>query len=71
MGKLPRIANITCSRLQFQPGDRVLVRSFHPLTYDEERRLRRSIIKWAGCEVEALIYCGSEMEITVEKSCLR
>ena len=63
----PRIADIQCSRIQFQPGDRVLVRSYHNLSKDQVRRLRKSIQKWAGCEVEVLIYNGMEMEIAVEK----
>jgi len=67
MSKLPRIADVKCQRLQFQPGDRVLVRSNHKLTVDEERKLRRSIVKWAGGEVEVLIYCILDVEVWVER----
>jgi hypothetical protein len=67
MGVAPRIADVQCSRLTFQPGDRILVRSHHRLDRDQERRLRSSIVKWAGCEVEVLIFCLLDMDIEVEK----
>ncbi len=63
----PRIADVQCSRLQFQPGDRILVRSHHRLNADDERKLRRSIQKWAGEPVEIFIYCVLDHEIEVEK----
>jgi hypothetical protein len=63
---LPKIADVQCRRIQFQPGDRVLVRVYTRLDNDHKKRLRRSIQKWAGCEVEVLIYNGMEMEISVE-----
>ena len=63
----PRLADVQCSRLQFQPGDRILVRSYHKLDVSETRKLRKTIEKWAGVSVEVLIYDGTEMEITVEK----
>jgi hypothetical protein len=50
--RMPRIAEVQCSRLQFQPGDRVLARTTHRLDPAEQRKLRKSILRWAGCEVE-------------------
>lgn len=67
MTQIPRIADVKCSRLQFQPGDRILVQAHHKLTKDELRKLRKSIQKWAGCEVEVLIYCPLDYDITIEK----
>ena len=63
----PRLADVRCTRLKFEPGDRILVRSFHRLTPDEERKLRRTIQRWAGVEVEVLIYSTQDCEIEVEK----
>jgi len=63
----PRIADVQCERLQFQPGDRILVRSHHRLSYDQEKKMRKSIQKWAGCEVEVLIICLLDMDIDIEK----
>ena len=65
--RMPRLAEVQCSRLQFQPGDRVIVRTTHRLDAGQQRKLRRSILKFAGVEVEVLIYCMTDMEITVEK----
>lgn len=65
--QIPRIADVKCSRLKFEAGDRILVQSRHKLTYDEQKKLRRSIQKWAGCEVEVLIYCPLDYDITIEK----
>lgn len=67
MGVVPRLADVQCSRLTFEPGDRVLVRSYHKLSKDEKRKLRRTIRKWAGCEVEVLIYDANVMEVQVEQ----
>lgn len=62
----PRIADVRCQRLKFQPGDRILVRTTIRLEPDQQRRLRKSIIKWAGCEVEVLIYSALDMDIRIE-----
>jgi hypothetical protein len=67
MAQMPRVANIQCSRLKFQPGDRILVKSFHRLDADQQRRLKRSICKWAGCEVEVLIICTADMDIEIDR----
>ncbi len=65
--RAPRLAEVQCTRLQFQPGDRVMARTIHRLTPEEQKKLRRMIVKWAGVEIEVLIYCMADMEITVEK----
>jgi hypothetical protein len=65
---LPRVANIDCSRIGFQPGDRVLVKCFHRLDSDQERKMRQTICRWAGCEVEVLIVCTQDMDLTIEHS---
>jgi len=63
MPKGPRIADVSCLRLRFEPGDRILVRTNHRLSNDEQKKLRKTIQKWAGCEVEVLIYCLLDMDI--------
>jgi len=67
MGVVPRLADVNCHRLVFQPGDRLLVETTHRLNHEECNRLRRTIQKWAGCEVEVLIYCIQDMKITTDK----
>jgi len=60
----PRIADVQCSRLQFQPGDRVLVKSTHRLGVDVQKKLRRSIQRWAGCEIR--IFFVNVMDFDLE-----
>ncbi len=66
MGVRPRIADVQCSRLVFQPGDRILVRVYHKIDKDQMRKLRKSVTKWAGCDVEVLIINALDMDIEVE-----
>lgn len=65
--KQPRIADVRCERLRFEPGDRILVRVHHRLDADARKKLTATIRSWAGCEVEVLVYCSLDMEINVEK----
>ena len=66
---LPGIANVQCSRLRFEPGDRVIVRTISRLDNDQKKKLKKSITKWAGAEVEILIVCLLDFDIEVEKKC--
>ena len=66
MSVRPRLADVRCSRITFQPGDRVLVRSHHRMDEEQKRRLKKSIVKWAGCSVEVYIYCVLDMEVEIE-----
>jgi len=66
--KRPLLADVKCSRIQFQPGDRILVRTYQNLDAEQKRKLRATIVKWAGVEIEVLIYSSTEMEIQVDKS---
>ena len=63
----PRLADIQCKKLRFQAGDRLLVRTTHRLEPYEEKRLRQSIQKWAGVELEVMIYCMKDVQIDVEQ----
>lgn len=70
MALRPRIADVHCSPLRFQPGDRLLVRTTHHLDEEQKRKLARSIRKWADCEIEIFIYCIQDMEIKVDKKAM-
>lgn len=63
----PKIADVQCSRLTFQPGDRIIVRVQVRLDADQKKKLRKSIRKFAGCEVEVLIINVMDMEIEIQK----
>jgi hypothetical protein len=66
-GVRPQLADIKCSRITFQPGDRILVRVYHKFDDSEKEKLKKSITKWAGCEVEVLIYDATLMDISVDR----
>lgn len=64
MAVTPRLADVKCSRLCFQPGDKVLVKVYHSLTKEETNRLKKTVEKWAGDYVEVLIVDATKMEVT-------
>lgn len=64
---LPTLAELKCNRIHFDPGDRVLVRVFQPLSKEQTIALRRSVEKWAGDAVEVLIVDTSKMEVEIER----
>lgn len=66
----PKIAEIQCYRVQFEPGDRILVRVHHRLDRDQKASLIRSVKKWAGTDVEVLIVDTTQMEISIEQSAI-
>lgn len=68
MARRPGLADVQCSRLVFEPGDRVIVRHFGKLDSDQRRKLRKTIERWAGVDVEVLIVDTSRMEVRVEKN---
>ena len=67
MNQKPNIVEVKCTRLQFQPGDRVLVRVFSDVTPDQKKRIRDTVCKWAGCDIEVFVYNAFRMEISVEQ----
>ena len=62
----PRLADVQCSRLRFQPGDRVIVRVYRPISDEQTKKLRRTVERWAGDQVEVLVINALEMSIGVE-----
>lgn len=68
MAVIPRLADVQCSRLRFESGDRIIVRSFHPLNSEERKKLRRTVERWAGVDVEVLIVDTSQFDVRIEKN---
>lgn len=64
----PRLANVQCSRLKFEDGDRILVRLYQPLDNDGKRKLYKTVKQWAGAEVEILIVDETKMQVIVQKN---
>jgi len=67
MSLQPRLADVRCSKIRFQPGDRLLVRTNYRLDVEAQNKLKKTITKWAGCDLEILIYSILDMEIEVEQ----
>lgn len=67
MPKIPRLAEVQCSKIQFSPGDRLIVRTTHRLSAEEKRKLIQTIQRWAGVEIEVFIYCILDMEIKYDR----
>jgi len=67
MEKHRRLAEVSCSKVQFSPGDKLLVNVFFSMTNEEKKKLRITINKWAGCELNILIVDNTKMEITIDK----
>ena len=64
--RMPRLAEVSCTKHRFLPGDRVIVNVFHHLTNDETKRLRRTVQKWCGKDVEVLVVDNTVAEVIVE-----
>jgi hypothetical protein len=67
MNRLPKIADVQCQRLRFEPGDRIIVRVYSDLDRDQKRKLLKSVQKWAGSDVEVLLVDMRKYDIEVEK----
>ena len=68
--KMPKIANVQCSRLKFEAGDRIVVRVHSPLTDRQKGRLKEIVQEWAGADVSVLIVDLRLFDVEVEKRCL-
>ena len=51
------------SRVDLKAGDRVIVRTLQPIDPEAATKLRKSIERWAGCELRILIVDSTKMEI--------
>jgi len=68
MSEVPRLADVQCSRIQFQPGDRIMVQVYQRLTPAEMARLRKTVERWAGNCVEVLVVDRTQIELTIERA---
>jgi len=66
---LPRLADVQCSKMQFSPGDRILVRLQQPGSTREDRAaIKRMVEKWAGDIVEVLVVDPGLISIDILKA---
>jgi len=66
-GTRPKLADVQCSRMEFKPGDRLLVKVYASLDRDQKQKLLRAVQKWAGRDVEVFIIDARMMEMQVER----
>ncbi len=64
---MAKLAEVHCSRIQFAPGDRILVKVRERLTSQQISKLRNSIERWAP-GVPVLIMDLTRMEIEIEQA---
>jgi hypothetical protein len=64
----PRLADVKCSKIDFRPGDRVLVQVYDRLDTEDRRRLEKTVQKWAGPYVEIFIVDRTRMELHIERA---
>jgi len=61
-----QIVNVKCTRIRFDPGDRLLARIYKPLSREDLQKMRRSLQEWVGRDdVEILIVDGTQIDIGV------
>ena len=63
----PRLADVQCTRMQFQPGDRLLVRVHEKIDRESAKKLHKTVSRWAGSGVEVLIVDMTLMDIEKEE----
>ena len=64
----PRIADVHCEKIQFEPGDRILVGLRAPMDRDAVEKLRKSLIKWAGVEIDILFVPEYLYSVKIDKN---
>lgn len=67
MAAAPRLADVHCERIQFSPGDRVLVNVYVPIDEETGKKLVKTVKRWAGEDVEVLVVDNTKMRVKIEK----
>ena len=68
MTRLPKLADVQCQRLKFEPGDRVIVRVHAELDRDQKSKLRKTVQRWAGSDTEVLLVDMRMFDIEVDSA---
>jgi len=64
----PRIADVHCEKIHFEPGDRLVVSLRAPMDRDAVEKLRKSLIKWAGVEIDILFVPEYLYSVKIDKN---
>ena len=66
--RAPRVADVHCEKIHFEPGDRLVVSLRAPLEREHIVKLRKSLTKWAGVDIEILFVPEYLYSIKIEKN---
>lgn len=61
-----KLANVQCRTIRFQPGDRVLVEVYQALDKEQQEKLKKTVERWAGKDVEVLIVNRAAMRVYID-----
>ncbi len=61
----PRLADVHCVPIRFQPGDRILVKVKQRLDRTSHEAILKTVRKWAGDHVEVMIVDLSIMDLEI------
>lgn len=61
-----KLANVQCRTIRFQPGDRVLVEVYQALDREQQEKLKKTVERWAGKDVEVLIVNRAAMRVYID-----
>ena len=67
MAAAPRLADVHCEKIQFQPGDRVLVNVYVHIDEATGKKLVKTVQRWAGEDVEVLVVDNTKMRVSIEQ----
>ena len=67
MAAKQKLADVQCTRMKFEPGDKLIVRVRHTLHPDQRKNLKRGVQKWDGEGVGVMIVEVPLLDIEVEK----
>jgi len=65
---MAQIAEVHCTKIRFEPGDRVLVRCARPLNQQQREKIKATIQHWAGVQIEVLVFSECDYEVTIENN---
>lgn len=63
-----KLADVSVTRAELQPGDRIIVRLRQPLTKYQKDRLMDSIQNWAGVPLRILLIDETQMGVEIDRA---
>lgn len=67
MHPLPRLADVCCTPVHFQPGDRIIVRLYQRMDGESMARLKRTVERWSGGQTEVLVVDTTIADLEIQQ----